>query len=214
MPPRSQSRKRRPDNKGRVTPLPFSDEIPHVWDRQPTEGDKAWECFRLYRDAEQEGGIGKRTQRAVADKVYPQSAKGADTAQRRKAPQVLSDWSVRFRWMERCEAFDRHLDRIRQEEFKKEAKRDAIQALALLRAMRAKAGHALVALPPAALSPSEITRMADTAIVGIRREAGLATDITSAEKDNAFAEWLRRGGDPDDEESEHDEPEAPAASRD
>jgi len=197
MAPRSQSRKRRADNTGRVQPVEFADESGHVWDRQPREGDKAWECFQMYRDAEQEGGIGKRTHRAVSARAYPGTPEG------RKPKAQIADWSVKFRWMERCEAYDRHLDQIRQAEFGKEAKRDAVQALALLRAMRAKAGQALIAIPAAALSPSEITRMADTAIVGIRREAGLATEITSSERENAFAEWLTRGGDDDTEEEQH-----------
>jgi hypothetical protein len=109
---------------------------------------------------------------------------------------------VKWRWAERCEAFDRYLDAERVAAFKKEAKRDAEQALALYRAMRAKSGQALIAMSPAALSPGDISRMADVAIIGIRREAGLATEISSTEKDNAFAEWLTRGGDPDEEEGD------------
>jgi hypothetical protein len=197
MPPRGDKGGRRADNKGRVEPE-FLDEALEPWDRQPREGDKAWQCFQLYRDAEQEGGIGKRTHRAVSARAYPGSPEGA------KAKNQISDWSVRWRWMERCEAFDRHLDQVRQAEFSKEAKRDGVQALALLRAMRAKAGQAIIAMQPLGISPSEATRMADVAIVGIRREAGLATEITSTEKDNAFAEWLTRGGDPDDEEADDD----------
>lgn len=195
MAPRSQKRGRRADNKGRVEPV-FLDESVEPWDRQPDEGDKAWECFRLYRDAEQPGGIGKRTQREVSARAYPASPQG------RRAKKEVGDWSVKFRWIERVEAFDRHLDQVRQESFRKEAKRDGEQALALYRAMRAKAGQALIALSPGALSPAELTRMADLAIVGIRREAGLATEISSTEKDTAFAEWLQRGGDPDLEEEE------------
>lgn len=207
MPPRSDKpRKRRADNKGRVEPVAFLDEEVQPWDRQKREGDKAWECFRLYRDAELPNGIGKRSHRAVCAGAYPGTPEGA------KPRNQVADWSVKFRWMERVEAFDRHLDAIRQEEFRKEAKRDGIQALALYRAMRAKSSQAIVALPPAALSPSEITRMADIAIIGIRREAGLATEIAGTESDNAFAEWLKRGGDPDPEgEEEHGNRDDPPA---
>lgn len=197
---------RRMDNKGRVEPIAFLDESIEPWDRQPGEGDKAWLCFRLYRDAEMPDGIGKRTHRQVSATAYPQSPQGA------RARKEIADWSVRFRWIERVEAFDRHLDQVRQEEFRKEAKRDGVQALALYRAMRAKAGQAIIALPPAALSPSEITKMADTSVIGIRREAGLATEIAGTESDNAFAEWLKRGGDPDPEgEEEHGNRDDPPA---
>lgn len=203
MAPRDQKKRRRPDNKGRVQQQPFSDEVAQIWDRQPGEGETAWKAFQLYRDAEQEGGIGKRLQRSVSARVYPGSPEGP------RAKNTIADWSVKFGWIERCEAYDRHLDQVRQEEFRREAKRDAIAALSLLRAMRAKAGHAIIAMQAASISPSEATRMADIAIVGIRREAGLATEITSTERDNAFAEWITRGGDPDDEdeEGEQHEPE-------
>lgn len=205
MPPRSQKKGRRADWKGRVEPV-FLDEAVEPWDRQPNEGDKAWQCFQLYRDATQPGGIGKRTQREVATKAYTASPHGP------RAKKEIADWSVKFRWIERVEAFDRHLDAIRQESFRNEAKRDGEQALALYRAMRAKAGQALIALPANALSPGELTRMADLAIIGIRREAGLATEISSTEKDTAFADWLQRGGDPDLEEEEDNARNPPTGS--
>jgi hypothetical protein len=185
--------KRRGRERGKPDEIEFPDEPRQPWDRQPKEGDKAWRCFVMYRDALQEGGIGTRSQRAVSAAMYPHR----DPTKARV--KEIAYWSTQWRWVERVEAYERHLDQERLRLYEAEARRDAVQALRLLRGMRAKAAQGLVQLNPEAMTPSEVTRMADTAITAIRREAGLSTEITATERDDAFAAWLTGDVDAPDE---------------
>ena len=65
------------------------------WERLPEEPDAAWHAFVLYRDM----GSGSRSQRAVraALRLEP---RGAPPDSR------MRQWSVDWRWVERCRAYD------------------------------------------------------------------------------------------------------------
>jgi hypothetical protein len=196
-------RKRAPRKRAPVQPVAFLDDETRPWDRQPKETEAAWEAFVLYRDAMLEGGIGRRSQRLVCARLRPD--RDPTTARTRE----IGGWSVKWRWRERALAFDAHLDRERQEEFRAAARRDAYQNVQVLRAMRGKGAQAIVALSANEIKAADAVRMIDVAVTGIRREAGLATEIQSTERDNAFAEWLTRGGDPDDGEDDAPPPDEP-----
>lgn len=200
--------------RGVPEPIEFVDEELLPWDRQPKEGEKAWQCFQIYRDlphrSPEQGGPQGRSQRLVSAEAYP--GRGPS----KRAVKEIGYWSIKWSWVERAAAYDRSLDRIRQDEFASEAKRDAVQALRLLRAMRAKAGQALVITPPGALSPGDIVRMADTSITAIRREAGLATEISGVADVDAFATWLKGDtpADAPDEWEQGDDREDPSSTDD
>jgi hypothetical protein len=184
-----------PPRKRRSTDPPvFVDEHPEPWDRQPGEGDKAWRAFCLYRDAELPGGIGERLQRRVTEVMHPNAR---PTSGRSKE---VCMWSARWRWVERARAFDAHLDKVKQEEFRAAIRADMDTNIQIYRAMRGRGSRALLATDPEAIHISHAIKMVETAITGLRREAGLATEITASERDNEFAAWLTRGGDPDDED--------------
>lgn len=172
-------RKRKP-----LVPVAFLDEHVQPWDRQPKETDAAWAAFVIYRDAFQQGGIGKRSQRLVGARLFP----GKDPTLGRS--RELGDYSVRWRWVERAAAFDAALDREKQDEFRAAARRDAQTNVQVLRAMRGKGAQAIVALSANEIKAADAVRMIDVAVTGIRREAGLATEISGSEKDDAFADWL------------------------
>jgi hypothetical protein len=106
-------------------------------------------------------------------------------------------WSVQWRWAERCAAFDAHVDRLKQAEFREALRRDTELNIATYRSMRNKAGRAIALAQAEEIHVRDATRMADVAITGLRREAGLATEITSSEKDDAFVAWLTAGDDED-----------------
>lgn len=173
----------------RTEPVAFLDESLEAWERQRGEGDKAWEAFMLYRDAGQEGGIPKRTQREVCLRLFP----GRDPTKARTSD--IGEWSIKWRWRERTEAYDRHLDGIKREAFAAALQRDAELNIAAYRTMRNRGSAKLVQLAAENIAPSLAVKMVDTGITGLRREAGLATEITGSEKDDAFVAWLTAGED-------------------
>jgi hypothetical protein len=67
------------------------------WDKLPDESQKAFEAFVRYRDAE------KRSFKNVADQLNC-------------SPQNIFQWSSRFAWRLRCDAFDMEQDRVQREE--------------------------------------------------------------------------------------------------
>lgn len=178
----------------KTEPVEFLDDEHPAWERQPSEGDKPWNAFVLYRDALLEGGIGRRSQRAVCLALFPN--RDPTTARTRD----IGLWSVKWRWRERVEAFDRHLDAEKQEAFREALKRDVELNIAAYRTMRNRGARAMTLTPADAIHVKDAVRMVDVAITGLRREAGLATEITGTEKDAAFVEWLTAG---DDEEEQH-----------
>lgn len=67
------------------------------WCRQQGESRLAFAAFELYRDG---AARGARSIRGVARELG-------------KSRQLLERWSVRWRWVERCERYDSALDRLR-----------------------------------------------------------------------------------------------------
>jgi hypothetical protein len=63
----------------------------YVWTRRDDESDPAWRAFKLYLDAGSQRSI-----RKVADRE-------------KKSHQLIAGWSSQHEWVERCRAFDRHL---------------------------------------------------------------------------------------------------------
>lgn len=181
----------------KTEPVEFLDETVQAWERQPGEPEKAWRAFALYRDALLEGGIGQRSQRAVCLSLFP----NRDPTKARTAD--IGAWSVKWRWVERAAAYDRHLDAEKQEAFRQALRRDAELNIAAYRTMRNRGATAVAQTPAATIHIRDATRMVDLAITGLRREAGLATEITATEKDEAFVAWLTAGD--DDEEGEQRE---------
>ncbi len=95
------------DERRRITPLippPPEDEpvpqlrvaaVPDAWERQAGEGEDAWTRFRAYRDSP----TPRRLQRPGAGNY-----------------QTLHKLAEEWRWFQRCEAYDRHFDKIKQQE--------------------------------------------------------------------------------------------------
>ena len=81
------------------------------WERQPDEPSKAFHAFTVYRDL----GPAKRSLAAVSLDLY-----GERTGCKRGAPGRVREWSGRYRWRERAEAWDARLD--------EEARQAAIEA--------------------------------------------------------------------------------------
>lgn len=191
----------------KTEPVEFLDETREAWERQPAEPEKAWRAFVLYRDALLEGGVGTRSQRAVCLSLFPNRD---PTAARTRD---IGLWSVRWRWVERCAAFDAKLDADKREAFRRALERDAEQGIAAYRVMRNRGSAKLLSLTSDGIAPALAVKMVETAITGLRREAGLATEIQGTEADDAFAAWLSRGAETDEEEPDADQAATDEAGR-
>lgn len=174
----------------------FDDENLAPWERQPREGDKAWQCFLTYRNLPYENPPVHRSQREVSSRLYP----GRSPSEGRV--REIADWSARWSWRARVEAYDRHVDGEQREAFAAALRRDAELNIAAYRTMRNRGSQKLLTLAIENIAPALAVKMVDTGITGLRREAGLATEITGSEKDDAFVAWLTAGE--DDEEGEGD----------
>ena len=80
---------------GSARPLPSRPRRRQPWERLPGEPDAAWRAFVLYRDM----GPGSRSQRALGAALRLEPA-GAPPNSR------MRQWSVDWRWVERCRAYD------------------------------------------------------------------------------------------------------------
>jgi hypothetical protein len=118
---------------------------PEPWERQAGESARAFGAFCAYRD------LGpRRSLRSAAAQYY-----GRSTA---AVVRQCNTWSSAFRWVERADAWDQHLDaqaRQAQETARREmAERQAREA----RALQAKAVQRLQALRPEELGPADVLR--------------------------------------------------------
>jgi hypothetical protein len=100
----------------------FLDDV-EPWERQPRESDQAWAAFRHYRELEP-----PRTIRQLREHLFAEEQKVGD-------PSLYRQWSAKWRWRERCQAYDVYIDRIRRT-----AKERAIEVAAERHAMLAQVG--------------------------------------------------------------------------
>jgi hypothetical protein len=83
------------------------------WDRLSKESARAYSAFCLYRDFGSKRSI---------DAAFPQPPAAS---RRQRAPRTWFDWSRRFRWVERAQAWDAHLVRLSVKEKEQAARREA-----------------------------------------------------------------------------------------
>ena len=119
------------------------------WERQKGETTNAYEAFCVYRDL----GV-KRSQVKTCEKLGKNST-------------TISDWSVKYNWVERAAAYDDDQERKEREMMEKERlndikkMRDRHADLAV--SMLEKAARAMQAIPDVEVKASDITRMVDVA---------------------------------------------------
>lgn len=94
------------------------------WDKRPDESQRAFGAFCLYRDAE------KRSFKRVADQL-------------KCSPQNIFQWSSKYNWRGRCDAFDIEQDRLQREELARGRVRMRERHLRLAVAMQGIAAHAV-----------------------------------------------------------------------
>lgn len=145
------------------------------WDRQPNEPARAFESFAVYR------GLGSK--RSIA----------AAARQTQRSERTAQGWAQTYRWEERAAAWDRQLDRERQEK-----QRGAIQQTNedfgnLARTMLSKSAQRLLKLTDeqvAAMSIWELAKLVQVSFNVWRLASGQSTANVDVHLDQEKARML------------------------
>lgn len=113
------------------------------WERHPDETPRKYGQFLAYRDL----GRGRTLARA------------AETLARNAS--YLREVAAAYRWVERADAWDRHLDEAHQRDWLDKRRRAAENDAGILNAAVAKIASRLATLQPQELSPGDLIRLLD-----------------------------------------------------
>src|SRR5688572_3207640 len=130
-------------------PAPFRlDGSLDPWERQPAESDRMYARFRTYLE------LGRT--RTLTNAAEILTSTGDET---KLHGAYIRELSARFRWVERCGAYDREQDRLERERLV-EQRRDMIKRhRAIANDLSAKAKSALGKLAVEKITPLDIVRM-------------------------------------------------------
>lgn len=141
---------------------------PKPWERQPTDTQKSWEAFVVYRDF----GT-KRSLKKVAEEL-------------KKSETIIGRWSGKHNWVERVAAWDEEQDRLIRIELTKDIGAMRKRHADLANSMLIKAALALKNIPTEEIKASDISRMVETASKLERLSKGDVGDVIE-ERDGGIA---------------------------
>lgn len=118
--------------------MPKSDSAGAPWERQEGEGEKAYEAFTIYRDL----GANRST-----EKVRQTSGKNK---------RLIERWSSRWKWVERCRAWDNQLQEAAYAEAVKQTRDMMARHIRIALKMQTEAVEALNRTPPEDIDPKNI----------------------------------------------------------
>ena len=111
---------------------------PKPWERQPSEGKKAFEAFTCYRDLGTDRSLTKVEQKYNKNRA------------------LIARWSSNWNWVERANAWDDELDRRTREEIAKGVTSMRKKHIDISNAMLTKALKAMSELNPKDMTPKDI----------------------------------------------------------
>lgn len=115
-----------------------------IWEREIGESAKAYYAFALYRDL----GPKDRSMLKVAQ-LY---------ANKKTLISLMKRWSRKWKWVERAQAYDDHLDRLARLESEAELVEMRKKHIVLATSLQAKAADRLKDLNPQDLTPKQMIR--------------------------------------------------------
>ena len=122
------------------------------WDRQPGEGPQAFRAFAAYRDSGANGA--KRSLQKTAESLTKSNGEPYSVG-------TLKDWSRKWSWQARVDAWDDEQDR--------EIQRELVKGIAQL---------ALRRIPVDEMTPTDVARLVDVAAKLERISRGEVTERT------------------------------------
>ena len=138
-----------------------------LWERQDGEREKAYDAFCVYRDMKYESEKHKRNLRGAAIRAGYKSEK------------QLDKWSSEYRWQERCDAYDKHVEQQKRAKNEAEIIKMTNGHAKAAGQLVAKALKRLLTLPEDDLSAADVVRMFDTGVKIERLSRGVSTENTA-----------------------------------
>jgi hypothetical protein len=157
------------------------------WDRLPEEPGKAWFAFQTYLYLGPTRSLSKVVRELVAKRSYTKQ---------------LERWSRQYSWVDRAEAWDRHIDETRQKEYIGAIKEMAQRQAQLGRELQDKAREALQKLDVSTLKPAEVAKLLDLG-VKIERSSWKIKEGLSPINPVWYAHLFNDNKDDDDDEKGH-----------
>lgn len=142
---------------------------PNPWDRQPGEGPQAFRAFAAYRDSG--AGGAKRSLQKTAESLTKSNGEPYSVG-------TLKEWSRKWGWQARVDAWDDEQDREVQRELVKGIASMRKNHVGIAKAMLSKSLQALQRIPVDELAPSDIARLVDVAAKLERISRGEVTERT------------------------------------
>lgn len=139
------------------------------WDRQPGEGPQAFRAFAAYRDSGADGS--KRSLQKTAQSLTKSNGEPYSVG-------TLKDWSRKWRWQARVDAWDDELDRLTRRELEKGITGMRKNHVSIAKAMLVKSLQALQKIPADEMTPRDVAAMVDVAAKLERISRGEVTERT------------------------------------
>ncbi len=139
------------------------------WDRQPGEGPQAFRAFAAYRDSGANGA--KRSLQKTAESLTKSNGEPYSVG-------TLKDWSRKWSWQARVDAWDDEQDREIQRELVKGIAQMRKNHVGTAKAMLEKALLALRRIPVDEMTPTDVARLVDVAAKLERISRGEVTERT------------------------------------
>jgi hypothetical protein len=152
----------------------------NIWEQQPTDTDKSFQAFCIYRDMG-----AKRSLAKTAEQFY-----GKVSANLR----YIEQWSTDNNWQERVAAFDKHQDTLRQArnlERQKLLEDNAFNDYMVIRKAIAKYKRDFMSVKFRGIPPHEVSNLVDLmkqADDYARRAVGLPDKITESKNAHTGAD--------------------------
>jgi hypothetical protein len=148
-----------------------ADVLPYEsWVKLTGETSLAYSAFCAFRDMGAERSIRKAVENAETDK-----------SKWDKRYAVWRNWSNLYRWRERAEGYDRHLEKLKQEEMRKTIEAQGELHREVTGKMLEVVKKKLDTMNPEDLTQGNVTDWVQTAIRAEREAAGLITPNGKAE---------------------------------
>jgi len=146
-----------------------------IWDRLPGEPGPAYDKFCRYRDMKYTGTDGSKLD-GIQRPYRRRNLRGLAEEMGIKRWMNLGDLSAKYKWVERCEAYDIEIERQNREQQEQAILKMNKDHADLAAQMVRKAAKRLLTIPEEELSAADIVRLVDVGVKIERLSRGESTE--------------------------------------
>ena len=146
-----------------------------IWDRLPGESAEQYDKFCRYRDMRYTGVDGRKLD-GIQAPYRRRNLRGLAEEMGMKRHMTLGDASVKYNWVERCEAYDIEIERQNREQQEQMILKMNKDHADLAAQMVRKAAKRLLTIPEEELSAADIVRLVDVGVKIERLSRGESTE--------------------------------------